>query len=76
MNNRRKAETVLLKHQIMSSDTVRMEFGIQKRSGGFAIGDDVLPSDVLIVTIGLISSRPSFPSEFTARAAHWTREPA
>lgn len=38
--------------------------------------DHTLPSDVLIVTIGLISSRPSFPSELTARAAHWTREPA
>lgn len=60
----------------MSSDFVRMEFQSQQRSGSFAISDDVLPSDVLIVTIGLISSRPSFPSEFTARAAHWTREPA
>lgn len=60
----------------MQFDFVRMEFGIQKCPRDFAIGDDILPSDVLIVTIGLISSRPSFPSEFTARAAHWTREPA
>lgn len=66
----------MLKHLIMSPDFVRMEFGIQKRSEGFAISDHVLPSDVLIITIGLISSRPSFPSEFTARAAHWIREPA
>lgn len=34
-----------------------------------------LPSSLPMVTIGLISSRPSLPLAFTARAAHCTLEP-
>lgn len=34
------------------------------------------PSSALMDTMGLLSSRPSSPSEFTHLAAHWTREPA
>lgn len=34
------------------------------------------PSSVLMDTMGLVSSRPSSPLEFTALAAHWTLEPA
>lgn len=65
MKSRRKAEAV----------SVKMPYNAIRFCRKFVIGH-TLPSDVLIVTIGLISSRPSFPSELTARAAHWTREPA